>query len=67
MPNPWGIRFDFFKVHYGAPTTGISGRDSQTMTVPFTALYDTTAAMSKVTFSSASTKLKGGGATDMDA
>ena len=61
------IRFDFFKVHYGAPTTGISGRDSQTMTVPFTALYDTTAAMSKVTFSSASTKLKGGGATDMDA
>tara|TARA_R110002020_G_scaffold23154_7_gene77483 strand:+ start:2653 stop:3669 length:1017 start_codon:yes stop_codon:yes gene_type:complete len=61
------IRFDFFKVHYGAPTTGISGRDSQTMSVPFTALYDATSGMSKITFSSESTKLKGGSATDMDA
>jgi len=62
------IRFDFFKVHYGVPVTNVSGRDSQTMTVPFTVLYDPTyAAMSKVTFSSTSTKLKGGGAVDMDA
>ena len=61
------IRFDFFKVHYGVPTTSISGRDSQTMSVPFTALYDATSGMSKVTFSSESTKLKGGSATDMDA
>lgn len=61
------IRFDFFKVHYGVPETSVSGRDSQTMSVPFTALYDTTSAMSKITFSSESTKLKGGGATDMDA
>tara|TARA_R110000824_G_scaffold54438_6_gene150182 strand:- start:39 stop:1064 length:1026 start_codon:yes stop_codon:yes gene_type:complete len=62
------IRFDFPKVHYGAPTTSISGRDSQTMSVPFTVLYDAAETfMSKVTFSSASTKLKGGGATDMDA
>ena len=62
------IRFDFFDVHYGVPETSISGRDSQTMSVPFTVLYDeTTSSMSKITFSSASTKLKGGGATDMDA
>jgi len=62
------LRFDFAKVHYGVPETSISGRDSQTMTVPFTALYDSTlTAMSVVTFSSESTKLKGGGATDMDA
>ena len=64
------IRFDFSKVHYGVPETSVSGRDSQTMTVPFTVLYDDSvgfAAMSKVTFSSESTKLKGGGATDMDA
>jgi len=62
------IRFDFHKVHYGVPETGVSGRDSQTMTVPFTVLYDETEGeMSRVTFSSTSTKLSGGGATDMDA
>ena len=34
------IRFDFFKVQYEMPETSVSGRDSQTMTVNFHALYD---------------------------
>lgn len=34
------IRFDFFKVHFEMPETSVSGRDSQTMTVNFHALYD---------------------------
>lgn len=61
-------RFDFFSVHYGTPSTNVSGRDSQTMSVPFTALYDASEGqIALVTFSSADTKLKGGGAVDMDA
>ena len=62
------VRFDFFKVHYGVPVTNVSGRDTQTMTVPFTVLFDeTNGEMSEVLFSSESTKLKGGSAVDMDA
>ncbi len=34
------IRFDFFKVHFEMPETSVSGRDSQTMSVNFHALYD---------------------------
>jgi len=34
------IRFDFFKLIYEMPETSVSGRDSQTMTVNFHALYD---------------------------
>jgi hypothetical protein len=34
------IRFDFFKIHFEMPETSVSGRDSQTMTVNFHALYD---------------------------
>jgi hypothetical protein len=34
------VRFDFFKVQYEMPETSVSGRDSQTMTVNFHALYD---------------------------
>ena len=34
------IRFDFFKVQYEMAETSVSGRDSQTMTVNFHALYD---------------------------
>lgn len=62
------IRFDFPKVHYSQPQTSVSGRDSQTMTVEFTGLYDETSThMCIIVFSSEDTKLKGGGATDMDA
>lgn len=61
------IRFDFHKVHYEAPQTSVSGRDSQTMTVNFIGLYDETETeMVKITFSSTDTKLKGSGATDID-
>ena len=61
------IRFDFTKVVYDAPSTNVSGRDSQTMTVGFTALYDAgEACMSKITFNSSSTKFAGGGAVDLD-
>jgi len=34
------IRFDFPKIIYEMPETSVSGRDSQTMTVAFHALYD---------------------------
>jgi hypothetical protein len=34
------IRFDFSKLIYEMPETSVSGRDSQTMTVNFHALYD---------------------------
>lgn len=34
------LRFDFFKIHFEMPETSVSGRDSQTMTVNFHALYD---------------------------
>lgn len=34
------LRFDFFKVHFEMPETSVSGRDSQTMSVNFHALYD---------------------------
>ena len=61
------IRFDFFKVHYDAPQTNVSGRDTQTMTVGFTALYDeTTTDMMEILFSSEDTTLKGGSNVDID-
>ena len=54
-------------VHYEAPQTSVSGRDSQTMTVNFIGLYDETETeMVKITFSSEDTKLKGAGAVDID-
>ena len=34
------IRFDFAKIHFEMPETSVSGRDSQTMSVNFHALYD---------------------------
>ncbi len=34
------IRFDFFKLHFEMPETSVSGRDSQTMSIAFHALYD---------------------------
>mgnify|MGYP003132686063 CR=1 FL=1 len=34
------IRFDFAKIHFEMPETSVSGRDTQTMTVNFHALYD---------------------------
>ena len=34
------IAFDFFKVFFEAPDASVSGRDHQTMTVPFMALYE---------------------------
>ena len=34
------MRFDFFKIHYEMPETSVSGRDSQTMSVNFHALFD---------------------------
>ena len=37
------IRFDFFNLHYEMPETSVSGRDAQTMSVKFHALYDLTA------------------------
>jgi len=61
-------RFDFFSVHYGTPSTNVSGRDTQTMSVPFTALYDVgEGQIALCTFSSEDTKFKGGGAVDLDA
>ena len=62
------IRFDFHKVQYEAPQTSVSGRDSQTMSVNFTALYDETETeMSRITFSSRSTAFTGGAKVDLDA
>tara|TARA_R110000824_G_scaffold196246_3_gene379392 strand:- start:2468 stop:3520 length:1053 start_codon:yes stop_codon:yes gene_type:complete len=62
------ILFSFYKVHYEAPQTSVSGRDSQTMTVAFHALFDdNNNGMSEVLFSSESTGLKGGAAVDLDA
>ncbi len=53
------IRFDFHKVHYEAPQTSVSGRDTQTMTVSFTGLYDETATeMVNILFSSEDSTLK---------
>ena len=34
------IRFEFFKVRFEAPEASVSGRDTNTMTVNFVALYD---------------------------
>lgn len=34
------LRFDFYKIHFEMPETSVSGRDSQTMSVNFHALYD---------------------------
>ena len=34
------IDFDFFKVRFEAPEASVSGRDTNTMTVNFVALYD---------------------------
>ena len=36
------ITFDFFKVVFDSPETSVSGRDHQTMTIPFFALFDNT-------------------------
>lgn len=36
------ITFDFYKVVFDAPETSVSGRDHQTMTTPFFALFDNT-------------------------
>tara|TARA_R110000851_G_scaffold110632_4_gene233517 strand:- start:21581 stop:22624 length:1044 start_codon:yes stop_codon:yes gene_type:complete len=62
------IRLDVTKVHYEAPTTNVSGRDQQTMSVNFMGLYDAgTTSMSKITFSSTSTAFTGGAKVDLDA
>ena len=62
------IRLDIHKVHYEAPQTSVSGRDSQTMSVNFIGLYDETETeMAKITFSSASTAFTGGAKVDLDA
>ena len=46
------VRFDFYKLHYEMPETSVSGRDSQTMTVNFSGLYDVgdANAMCKITW-----------------
>ena len=36
------IKFDFFKIRFEAPEASVSGRDTNTMTVNFVALYDET-------------------------
>lgn len=47
------LQIDLFKVQYDAPDSTISGRDRQTMTVSFTALYDEgVGAMSKAVWKS---------------
>lgn len=62
------IRLDIHKLHYEAPQTSVSGRDSQTMSVNFIGLYDETETeMAKITFSSSSTAFTGGAAVDLDA
>lgn len=62
------IRLDLHKLHYEAPQTSVSGRDSQTMSVNFMALYDETETeMAKITFSSSSTAFTGGAKVDLDA
>jgi hypothetical protein len=59
------IRFDFFNLHYEMPETSVSGRDSQTMTVKFHALYDLTATSTvKVAFESTDSALS---TLDLDA
>tara|TARA_R100000742_G_C4279646_1_gene104957 strand:- start:9729 stop:10757 length:1029 start_codon:yes stop_codon:yes gene_type:complete len=62
------IRLDIHKLHYEAPQTSVSGRDSQTMSVNFIGLYDETETeMAKITFSSSSTAFTGGAKVDLDA
>jgi len=34
------IKINFYNIRWEAPTSNVSGRDSQTMTVGFVALYD---------------------------
>ena len=45
------IRFDFFKIRFEAPEASVSGRDTNTMTVNFVALYDDNLGGMKVTAS----------------
>ena len=48
------VQFELLRVRWEAPESTISGRDTQTMRVPFIALYDNTQnAMSKCTITSA--------------
>tara|TARA_R110002167_G_scaffold198873_3_gene402033 strand:+ start:387 stop:1370 length:984 start_codon:yes stop_codon:yes gene_type:complete len=35
------LTFNFYKIRFEAPESNVSGRDTQTMTVPFVALYST--------------------------
>ena len=35
------LTFNFYKIRFEAPDANVSGRDTQTMTVPFVALFDT--------------------------
>ena len=52
------LRFDFPHVVYETPSTNVSGRDSQTMTVPFTARYDSgTSSMMLLTYATSSTDM----------
>mgnify|MGYP003136191465 FL=1 len=52
------LRFDFPHVVYETPSTNVSGRDSQTMTVPFTVRYDSgTSSMMLLTYVSSSTDM----------
>lgn len=59
------IRFDFFHLVYESPESTVTGRDSQTMTVNFHALYDASAsggaAMCKVTYGTEDPTMAGGG------
>ena len=58
------LRFDFPHVVYEAPSTNVSGRDSQTMSVPFTARLDPSDAnMMLLTYVSSATDMN----VDLDA
>ena len=64
------IRFDFFSVIFEMAQSTVSGRDSQTMTVNFHALYDAGDAnsMMKVTYKTSDSSLdNSGSALDLDA
>lgn len=62
------MRIDIPKVHYMQPTTNVSGRDSQTMSVEFTALYDEVSThMCIIEFDSEDTNFKDSSPLDMDA
>lgn len=66
------LRFDFFHLIYESPESSVSGRDTQTMTVNFHALYDKTsggaASMCKVTYKTSDAGMDNSGTPiDLDA